>query len=275
MLIGFLRARLFRLWLLFVYQTIMILHMITQPNYLEIIGGSGELLPHVQRLEQDGSIDAIVVRGGIERLNSEQLAELSTGIISERYSRPDDKTLNFARTLIKMMVPDINELTQYISEVASTQLFDFLYEPANRVLKVDEIRTSGMKSYAHIDLPSGPDRSQIESVRAVSSLSIGTGTKKGLFLSKRLPSFKREGDTYHQFITDYLNAEVEEVEDGGFIHREGWSIEQFPGDIVIFPQFDRPAIHQVESQIGRSSVVYSTWITSRYAALTNLQVANA
>jgi|GEM_PF-5848779 len=240
-----------------------------KPNYIEARIGNGEILRHAQMLHDDGDIDAIIVRGGLDRLTAEQQVLLATSITDNCYRRPSDVTRRMTQSLLGLIIADIDELTAFYTETAQGVMFDFEREPTDKVLGVDEIRTSGLGSHAHIDLPSGIGFADgFERIRAVSSLSVGAGTNSARFLSTRLPSFNRPGDATHRFMSDYLETGlVEELENSGNIHRDGWAITQNPGDIVIFPQFDRPAVHQVVSQPGRTAVVYSTWITSRYAAL--------
>lgn len=244
--------------------------MITKPKYLDVPSSNGELLPHVQKLEEDADIDAIIVRGAYGRLLPEERQELAVSIRGG-YGNRHERNRDFAQKLIHMIVPDLKELTDYYRETANSVMPDFRHTSSDDLLEIDMVREPGDKSYAHIDLPIGIyARDGYEDIRAVSSLSIAAGVGSALFLAKRLQSFRYPDDLTHRFMMDYLDSnEVEEIEKAEYIKMDGWAMEQHPADIIIFPQFDRPAIHQVAPEAGRTAVVYSTFIRSHYEAYNN------
>lgn len=241
-------------------------NMISAPNYLDVTSAGGELLPHMEKLHEDGGIDAIVVRGALGRLSSEDLMLLEAGVPAGGWSRSPEAA-NYGAQILRATISDLDEVKVFLKEIGNIVMPDFSIVKDADVLRLDEVRESGLKSYAHVDLPAGTWREGYDVTRGVNSISIGCGVQSALFLAKRLPSFRRDNDISHEFTLDYLmEPAVKIIEDGDYIHKDGWAIEQHPGDIVIFPQFDRPAIHQVEPEPGRSALVYSTIIQSYYDA---------
>jgi hypothetical protein len=241
--------------------------MLDPPNYLEVHSATGELLPHVQRLDDDKDIDAIIVRGGWGRLSGESRKWLAKGTPGSQ----GRQALNFGEHLLRLLVPDLGDLKAFYREAANRAMPDFALAGGLGILAVDQVRMTGACALPHVDEVFGNSVEKNQIVRAVSSLSIGCGTSSALFLCKRLPTFRRPQSQMYYFFEEYKNNDlVEEMKTANYIERSKWALLQHPADIVIIPQFDRPAAHQVRAEEGRSSVVYSTYIAAIYASLPDI-----
>jgi hypothetical protein len=240
--------------------------MLAKPSYLDVSPSNGEVLPFVEKLHDDSEIDAVVVRGALDRLSTENKNQLMIGVVEGSGGRLVGAELG--SKLLGLLVPDLAEVKAFIKEASATAIFDYEVEKEEDVLARDDIRTVGQGTYSHIDLPIGMyARDGREDLRVVNTFSIGTGKGSALFLAKRLGSYYNPDDVLHEFLMDYLRTElVEVIEESNIIYEEGWAIKQHPGDIVVFPQFDRPAVHQVVADADRSAFLYSTYAHTRYAA---------